>query len=114
MGNPQQAIDDYSAALALDPQQWEALGNRGVLHYFSGALEAAIADFSAAIALKPEEADLYGNRATALLACNRSMEATQDLQRAAELARTETERIEFETRLSDIVPKPEMQRAKAV
>lgn len=114
MGNPQQAIDDYSAALALDPQQWEALGNRGVLHYFSGALDAAIADFSAAIALKPEEADLYGNRATALLACNRSMEATQDLQRAAELARTETERIEFETRLSDIVPKPEMQRAKAV
>ena len=59
------AIEGYTKAIALDPQDAEAYGNRGLAYYGKGDYDQAIADLSQAIALDPQDAEAYCDRGNA-------------------------------------------------
>ena len=48
-------IEEYSKAIALDPQDAVAYYNRGIAYYDKGDLDRAIADYDQAIALDPQD-----------------------------------------------------------
>lgn len=62
MGDWMGAIEDWSAAIRLQPDYAEAYINRGVVRRSLGLHEAAIADYDQAIRLKPNDAEAYNNR----------------------------------------------------
>jgi tetratricopeptide (TPR) repeat protein len=85
-GNLKAAIEQYSAAIKLNPEFVNAYVARGGIF---GALEeypAAIEDYSNAIALSPELAGAYGGRGLARFR-NGDNEGVQDLWQAAQLYR---------------------------
>ena len=53
------AIDDFSLAIAVDPNDVDHYFFRGVARHFKGDLDAAIVDFDRAIALDPNDAACY-------------------------------------------------------
>jgi tetratricopeptide (TPR) repeat protein len=55
------AIADFDKALALKPDDPDALNDRGVAHLARGDLEHAFTDFSRAILLQPD-CEAYSNR----------------------------------------------------
>ena len=59
------AVEGYTKAIALDPQDAEAYGNRGHAYYDKGDYDRAIADYDQAIALDPQDAEAYYNRGVA-------------------------------------------------
>ena len=65
-GDGDRAIEDYSEAIALDPNYTRAYNNRGVHLARKGELDRAIADYDAAIRLDPKYVNAYGNRGNAL------------------------------------------------
>ncbi|QIZ72449.1 tetratricopeptide repeat protein [Oxynema aestuarii] len=62
MGDYRGAVEDYTEALELDPQQATAYNNRGLAHFHLGELDGAIADYSASLELNPNESVVYFNR----------------------------------------------------
>lgn len=60
-----QALSDCTYALSLDPDDLQALSNRGSLYLIAKDPKAALADFDRAIALKPHVATLHFNRGVA-------------------------------------------------
>jgi hypothetical protein len=60
-GNDDLAIEEYSKAIALDPEYIEAYTRRGYLYGSMGDVDNAIADFEQAIALDPENVYAYSN-----------------------------------------------------
>lgn len=60
-----QALSDCTYALSLDPDDVQALSNRGSLYLIAKDPKAALADFERAIALKPDVATLRFNRGVA-------------------------------------------------
>ena len=55
-GDLDQAIADYTQAIALDPKYAVAYNNRGIAYCDKGDLDQAIADYTQAIALDPKYA----------------------------------------------------------
>ena len=55
------AIGAYQQALALQPDQVEALNNLGTAHAQKGALDAALGFFQRALAVKPDYVEAQGN-----------------------------------------------------
>jgi tetratricopeptide (TPR) repeat protein len=60
------AIEDYDAALTMEPSLAEALVNRGNARARKGDLRRAIADFNAALRLDPRDVKARKNRELAL------------------------------------------------
>ena len=60
-----QAIEYYTEAIRLDPNDAIAHRSRGVAYTETGDYDRAIADYSEAIRLDPEYADAYHNRGVA-------------------------------------------------
>ena len=56
------ALAEYDAALALDPNNAEALDNRGVIWNAQGKYDRALADYNRALKLSPSDASAYYNR----------------------------------------------------
>ncbi|MGE0154470.1 MAG: tetratricopeptide repeat protein [Reyranellaceae bacterium] len=52
-GNSNEALADYNAAIALDPDYANAYSNRGTVYAERGEFDAAFADFDKALRLKP-------------------------------------------------------------
>ncbi len=84
-GNFDLAIEEYTEAIALDPQLSDAYVNRGIVYYRQGDFYQAIADFDQAIALDPEHADAYYIRGAAYYHKGDDARAFADLERALEL-----------------------------
>jgi tetratricopeptide (TPR) repeat protein len=87
-GHYKAAIEQYSAAIKLDPEFTHAYIARGGVF---GALEdypAAIEDYTAAIALNPELAGAYGGRGLARFR-NGDREGIDDLWQAAQMYRAQ-------------------------
>jgi tetratricopeptide (TPR) repeat protein len=63
MGEYARAIDDFDAAIRLDPSSAWTFNNRGSAWYAKGDLDRAMADFSQAVTLDPGYALAYNNRA---------------------------------------------------
>lgn len=86
MDRPNEAIKSYDAALMFNPQDVQALGNRGAdrieLHDYKGA----IADLTQAIALDQKEPILFVDRGVAYQKTAQYQNALQDDDRAIELA----------------------------
>jgi tetratricopeptide (TPR) repeat protein len=66
MGQVDRAMDDFNAAIELDPTYVDALNNRGLAYMGRGAYDLAIADFERVLKLHPKDADATRNRAAAL------------------------------------------------
>jgi tetratricopeptide (TPR) repeat protein len=60
-----QAINDYSASIALNPKNADVYNNRGNAYHAKRDYDRAIGDFNQAIAIDPGHALAYNNRAIA-------------------------------------------------
>jgi tetratricopeptide (TPR) repeat protein len=84
-GEKENAIRYFSNALALTPQNIEALKNRAYQYFLDGQKTLAIADYDKAIVLQPANSELYYLRANCYYALGNIATAKKDLVRAIEL-----------------------------
>jgi ABC-type branched-subunit amino acid transport system substrate-binding protein/WD40 repeat protein/regulator of sirC expression with transglutaminase-like and TPR domain len=85
-GNYQQAISNYSRAIALNPNSAKAYSNRAAAYNEQKDYQKAIADSSKAISLNPTYANAYINRGIAYYRQGNSQQAIKDYNKAIELA----------------------------
>jgi tetratricopeptide (TPR) repeat protein len=78
-GRTDQALDDITTLLRLEPTNSEAHLDRGVLFQSLGRMPEALEDYDAAVTWSPPYAEAYFNRALALRALGRTEEARRDL-----------------------------------
>ncbi len=96
------ALTDYSAALELDPDLWQARLNRAILRYDAGDLADSAADLDRAIALAPEEPQLYQSRSIVRASLGRHAEAISDLDQFLRRERDPHERQEAMRRRAEL------------
>ena len=80
-----QALDDFAAAIAIDPSIPSAHFNRGYALDSLGEHEGALVAYDRSIALRPDDAAAWFNRAMACAALQRHHEAIAALDRAIAL-----------------------------
>jgi len=85
-GDLQGALQEFDAALRLNPTLAVAYNNRGVTRHELGDLDGALADLDEALRLNPKYADACGNRAAVRTDRDDAAGAAADCQRALELA----------------------------
>jgi tetratricopeptide (TPR) repeat protein len=83
--NADQAIDNYSKAIKIDPKFSKAYNNRGIAYTWKKQYDRAIADFSKAIELDPKNGKAYNNRAIIYSYKGDTDKARQDLHKAQSL-----------------------------
>ena len=83
-GKTDDALAEFNKAIALDPNNAEALYNRGLLHQNDQQHQSAIDDFTAANGLTPQRADPLLARAISYLALDKAKEAASDLDEAVQ------------------------------
>jgi len=81
-GKDVQAIDDFSAAITLDPRQAIYYFRRGIILLRNGRFQEAVNDFTKTVELDPDHSQALGYRARALFMMNRRAQALQDLARS--------------------------------
>lgn len=81
----QQAIDDFSRAIAKDPRMFEALVNRGYVRNDMQDAQAAIRDFEPALKINPESGIARLGLAFSYLQLHRSREALEETNKAEKL-----------------------------
>ena len=86
------AVQDFTAALRLDPGFPDAYCNRGNAHQKLGENDLALQDYNAALKLQPNDGDLYYNRGVVLLSMGQQAKALEDLKRAAEMGEPNAKR----------------------
>ena len=95
-GNFDLAIEEYTEAIALDPQFASAYNNRGFAYASQGDFDRAIADYDQAITLDPQLADAYGNRGIAYANKGDFDRSIVDVERALELGLDPSEKQDAE------------------
>jgi tetratricopeptide (TPR) repeat protein len=83
-GKNEQALAEFDQAIAIDPNNADALYNRGLLYQADKQHQSAIDDFTAASGLTPQRAEPLLGRAISRLALDRVREAAADLDEAAQ------------------------------
>jgi Tfp pilus assembly protein PilF len=83
-GKTEDALTEFDEALALDPNNAQALYSRGLLHQGERQHQLAIEDFTAANGLTPRRAEPLLGRASSYLALDKAKEAAADLEEAAQ------------------------------
>ncbi|MEM8642887.1 MAG: tetratricopeptide repeat protein [Cyanobacteria bacterium P01_G01_bin.54] len=83
------ALADFDRALALDAELTDAYYQRGITYVEQGRYQEAIADFTTALARDDTLASAYGGRGLAYYQQGDRLRALQDLERAAELFRSQ-------------------------
>ncbi len=61
-GKPEMAVEDFTAALKINPDDIPSLMGRGFVSFQSGDQKKAIEDFSAVISINPRAAEAWNNR----------------------------------------------------
>ena len=84
-GRQQDAVDEYSKAIEIDPENAAAYNNRGKAYRDLGHPEEAIKDYNKAIELDPNNAVAYNNRGNAYRDLGHPEEAIKDHDKAIEL-----------------------------
>ena len=90
-GDHARAIQDYTEAIALNPDLAKAYNNRGIAYGKKGDRARAIQDFDKAIALTPDDANAYNNRGVAYWSEVESDRAIQDFDKAIALTPDDAE-----------------------
>ncbi|MGW5311031.1 tetratricopeptide repeat protein [Nocardia thailandica] len=85
IGTPAQALDAYTAVIAMDPHHSEYYGERAGVHRALGDTARALADYTRAIELAPPYPEVHVNRADLLMELGDHAGAIADLDRALEL-----------------------------
>lgn len=68
-------MEDFNAAIAVNPKDPEAFNGRAYVHFRCGDLESAIADYDRAVVLNPKNAEaLFGRGAVKLRMANKDGE----------------------------------------
>jgi tetratricopeptide (TPR) repeat protein len=75
---PQEAINDYTNAINLKPNDPEFLVNRGAAYGMLGKMDAALADFTKGLEVDPEYENAFYNRSLVYTALRRYDQALQD------------------------------------
>jgi tetratricopeptide (TPR) repeat protein len=83
-GKAEDALSEFDQAIALDPNNAQALYGRGLLHQGEKQHQLAIEDFTAANGLTPQRAEPLLGRASSYLALDKAREAAADLDEAAQ------------------------------
>jgi len=65
MGNNDEAINDYTRTINIDPTIGIAHQNRGLIYFDQGRYDDAIADYNVVIKIDPNYAFAYNNRGVA-------------------------------------------------
>jgi tetratricopeptide (TPR) repeat protein len=86
-GNFSQAIEQFTAAIRLDPAHALAYNGRGFARFRLKQYKEAVADFDEAIRLNPGYANAYQNRGVARRALGDKAGAGADLAKSKELSR---------------------------
>ena len=77
-GDLKGAVQDYTAAIAQDPQSAENYVNRGIAYNELGQNQLAIADYTKALKIEPQQTLAYYNRANAYSQLKQYREAIAD------------------------------------
>jgi tetratricopeptide (TPR) repeat protein len=85
LGQFNQAIEDFTAIISLDPRSFPAYFYRGLSFYKTGQFEKAIADFTQASELTQNNPDIFISRGLAYSNTNRPGLALQDFKTACEM-----------------------------
>lgn len=85
LDNLEQAIQDFSKTIELNPQNFESYLNRGVTKYNLGFRQAALADYDDCLEIKPDFAAAYNNRGIVKSELGDSQGAIADYSKAIEL-----------------------------
>ena len=88
-GRPQEAIEHYERALAINPNYPEAHNNLGAVLDQTGRSQEAIEHFKQALQLRPDYISACDNLALAYANMHRSSEAIAAARKAIELARSQ-------------------------
>lgn len=84
-GNYQQALNDYNAAIKINPFHEKSYLNRGGLYANLGDLQSAILDYNKAEGLNPRNAVVYYNRGNAFRRLGNNQLAIKDYDKAIEV-----------------------------
>ncbi|MCG5216304.1 tetratricopeptide repeat protein [Streptosporangium soli] len=84
-GRTKEALDDYGAAIALDPAFPDHYLDRGNLLFRLGLLDDALSDYETALRLSPPMPEAHYNRAELRIALDDQEAALADLDRVLEL-----------------------------
>ncbi len=84
-GREEDALEDFSASVALAPTRWQALHNRGVSLALFGRYDEALADFDRAVEINPSYGNAYFNRGEIRYEQGMYQEAIDDYDRALRL-----------------------------
>ncbi|MGV9304428.1 tetratricopeptide repeat protein [Nonomuraea sp. NPDC004354] len=85
LGHTKEALEDYAAAIAIDPAFPDYYLDRGNLWFSLGRHAEALADYDSAIALSPPLPEAYYNRAEVRVALGEEEAALADLAHVMEL-----------------------------
>jgi tetratricopeptide (TPR) repeat protein len=85
LGDRARELEDYSAAINLDPKNAQYHNNRSVILCDSGDVRDALRDAEVALRLDPENASAYNNRGRALMRLGSLDAAIADFNKAIEL-----------------------------
>ena len=96
------ALNDFNAALALDPTQPDVLFARASARAADGDLRGAIGDYTAAIAIRATFDQAYLRRGELYQQLGNQAEAVADLRRAVRLARDDNTRAAAKARLAEL------------
>ena len=80
-----QAIKNYTKAIALKPDYAEAYYYRGIAYRMKGDYERAIADYTRVIELEPDNADAYYHRSKTWLHLGETEKAKSDMEVASNI-----------------------------
>jgi Flp pilus assembly protein TadD len=88
LGNLDLAIQHFSMALKLSPENAISYTNRGIAYAQTGQFDAALADYNKSIELNPKEALFYNNRADLYSRIGNFDRALEDQNKAVSLTPT--------------------------
>lgn len=84
-GLANEALRDFSTAIRLDPQYFQAYANRALINRQTNKPAAAVKDYSAALRINPRYDAAYIGRGNVYRVAGRNKEALLDFERAIQL-----------------------------
>ena len=108
MNEYDKAIEDFTRAIALKPQNEDYYNNRGLNYFYQREYEKAIADFTKSIELNSENSSAFCNRGDAYLKINEYDKAIFDLEKAVELDHNDEEASELLNQANNLKSKNQL------